>query len=71
MVHLIAGATLPENQVRAFESDMCITCDNVSICPLLGAIVTEVAIFRYEDVIVQDCGLYKRKIGDSYELQQY
>lgn len=61
MVRLLVGATQLENNIRAYENDRCISCDNTIRCPLLCAIVTEMAIFRYEDVEVRECGMYVPK----------
>ncbi len=58
MVRLLVGATQLENNIRAYEGDKCITCGNTVRCPLLCAIVTEMAILRYEDIEVRDCGMY-------------
>lgn len=46
-------------EVYTEEDDKCYTCGNVSDCPLIVSLQSEVVIMHYASIVVERCGLYK------------
>mgnify|MGYP000923339163 CR=1 FL=1 len=41
--------------------DNCYACGNLTDCPLIQALQSEVVVLHYAEIDVLRCGLYKRK----------
>jgi len=48
-----------EPEVYIEKDDICQTCSNARDCPLITALNSEVAILRYESIVIENCGVYR------------
>lgn len=46
-----------KTEVCAEESDICYSCLHIDDCPLIGSLLGEVAVLRYESVEISQCKL--------------
>lgn len=49
----------------AAEEDLCYLCTNLEECPLIAALKEEAVVLRYENVEVENCGMYKEFCFDE------
>ena len=47
--------------VRVDNHDLCLSCENKEICPLINALRDDLAIIRHKKVTIDDCRLYRKK----------
>lgn len=48
-------------QVRVENFDLCISCENMEICPLINALRDDLAVIRHKSIRIDDCCLYKKE----------
>jgi len=46
-------------EVHICYTDLCHTCRNMKICPLINAVLDENVFLHYEDTQIEKCGLFR------------
>lgn len=58
-----------ELDLYAEEEDICYSCSNMSLCPLMAALKNEVVILRFEAMGIESCALFEEtSLQDLIEL---
>jgi|GEM_PF-1156061 len=50
--------------VFADTKDICYACKNNTDCPLIEALRAEIVFLHYEEIDVQTCGLFRKRLNN-------
>lgn len=51
-------------EVFTDKNDVCFSCSNQTDCPLVEALRSEIVILHYEEIDINQCGLFRKRLNN-------